>query len=88
VSGWSRAKQNLDDLSDVKDWRIHDLRRTVATGLQKLGVALVVIEAVLGHTSGSRSGVVGVYQRHSFDAEKRAALEAWGDHVKAIIAAK
>jgi integrase len=84
VSGWSRAKRNLDDLSKVKDWRIHDLRRTVATGLQKLGVALVVIEAVLGHSSGSRSGVVGIYQRHSFDAEKRAALDAWGDRVSRL----
>jgi integrase len=84
VSGWSRAKRNADELSKVKDWRIHDLRRTVATGLQKLGVNLQTIEAVLGHTSGSRSGVVGVYQRHSFDAEKRAALEAWAAHVMAL----
>ncbi len=85
VSGWSRAKHNLDELSKVKDWRIHDLRRTVATGLQKLGVNLQTIEAVLGHTSGSRSGVVGVYQRHSFDAEKRAALDAWGAHVASLV---
>jgi integrase len=85
VSGWSRAKSKLDELSGVKDWRIHDLRRTVATGLQKLGVSLQTIEAVLGHTSGSRSGVVGVYQRHSFDAEKRAALEAWGRHVAGLV---
>jgi integrase len=85
VSGWSRAKRNLDGLSKVEDWRIHDLRRTVATGLQKLGVSLQVIEAVLGHTSGSRSGVVGVYQRHSFDAEKRTALDSWGAHVMAVI---
>ena len=84
VSGWSRAKRKLDELSKVKDWRIHDLRRTVATGLQRLGVNLQTIEAVLGHTSGSRSGVVGVYQRHSFDAEKRAALDAWGAHVLAL----
>ena len=84
VSGWSRAKSNLDALSEVEDWRIHDLRRTVATGLQKLGVALVVIEATLGHTGGSRSGVAGVYQRHSFDAEKRAALDAWGAHLRIL----
>ena len=84
ISGWSRAKTKLDELSGVSDWRIHDLRRTVATGLQKLGVNLQTIEAVLGHTSGSRAGVVGVYQRHSFDAEKRAALDAWGAHVTAL----
>ena len=52
---------------------------TGATGLQKLGVNLQTIEACsLGHTAGKFMGVVGVYQRHSFDAEKRAALEAWG----------
>ena len=85
ISGWSRAKARLDELAGVDDWRLHDLRRTVATGLQKLGVNLQTIEAVLGHTSGSRSGVVGVYQRHSFDAEKRAALEAWGQHITALV---
>jgi integrase len=85
VSGWSRAKTKLDGIAKVKDWRIHDLRRTVATGLQRLGVNLQTIEAVLGHTSGSRSGVVGVYQRHSFDAEKRAALDAWGAHVTSLV---
>ena len=79
VSAWSRAKARLDEACGVADWRIHDLRRTVATGLQRLGFNLQTIEAVLGHTSGSRSGVVGVYQRHSFDTEKRAALEAWGE---------
>jgi integrase len=81
VSNWSHSKNELDAASGVTNWRIHDLRRTVATSLQKLGVNLQTIEAVLGHTSGSRSGVVGVYQRHSFDAEKREALEAWGKHI-------
>ncbi len=84
ISGWSKCKIDLDAASGVTGWRVHDLRRTVATGMQKLGVSLQVIEAVLGHVSGSRAGVVGVYQRHSFDAEKRAALEAWGAHVMAI----
>jgi integrase len=80
---WSQAKKNFP--VKVAGWRIHDLRRTVATGLQRLGVSLQVIEAVLGHTSGSRSGVVDIYQRHSFDAEKRTALDTWGEHVIALI---
>jgi hypothetical protein len=50
---------------------LHDLRRTVATGLQKLGVRLEVTEQVLNHVSGSRAGIVGVCQRHDFAAEKR-----------------
>ena len=66
-------------------WRIHDLRRTMATGMQKLGVGLQTVEALLGHTGGSRAGIVGVYQRHDFAAEKRAAVEAWGAHVASIL---
>jgi integrase len=85
ISGWSRAKATMDEALALPPWRIHDLRRTVATGLQKLGVSLQVIEAVLGHISGSRAGVVGVHQRHSFESEKRAAMEAWGAHVVALV---
>jgi integrase len=84
-NGFSKAKATLDKASGVKDWRLHDLRRTVATGLQKLGVRLEVTEAVLNHVSGSRAGIVGVYQRHTWAEEKRAALAAWGEHVGAII---
>lgn len=62
-------------------FRVHDLRRTVATGLQKLGVRFEVTEAVLNHLSGARSGVAGIYQRHDWADEKRAALQSWGCHV-------
>lgn len=81
VSGWSKAKAMLDDAAGVHHWRIHDLRRTVATGLQRLGFRLEVIESILGHIGGSRAGIVGVYQRHAFEPEKREALEAWGRYV-------
>ena len=57
----------------------------MATGLQKLGVPLVVTESVLGHTSGSRSAIVKVYQVHDYASEKAAALEAWGAHVMALL---
>ena len=63
---------------------MHDLRRTFATGLQRLGVRLEVTEAVLNHISGSRGGIAGVYQRHDWATEKRAALDAWAGHVLAI----
>jgi integrase len=85
ITGWSRGKAKLDSLAMIEPWRLHDLRRTVATGLQKLGVNLQIIEAVLGHLGGSRAGIVGVYQRHGFDAEKHAALRAWGAHVMALV---
>ena len=65
---------------------VHDLRRSVATGLQRLGIKLEVTEAVLNHVSGSRAGVVGVYQRHDWAAEKRAALDAWASYIERLAA--
>jgi len=85
IGAWSHAKRKLDAASGIKAWVIHDIRRTVATGLQKLGVSLQTVEAVLGHTAGSRAGIVGVYQRHTFADEKRAALEAWAEHVMKLM---
>jgi integrase len=84
-NGWSKAKAALDAKSGVTDWRLHDLRRTVATGLQRLGARLEVTEQILNHVSGSRAGIVGVYQRHDFANEKRDALESWGSHVEVIV---
>ena len=84
-SGWSKSKARLDGRSGVNGWTLHDLRRTTATGLQKLGVRLEVTESVLNHVSGSRAGIVGVYQRHEWSEEKRAALNAWGEHMAAIV---
>jgi integrase len=87
IRAWSHAKSRLDELVEISPWRIHDLRRTAATGLQKLKTPLQVTEAILGHTAGSRAGVIGIYQRHDYADEKRAALEAWGAHVMALMAA-
>jgi integrase len=96
-AGWSKAKRALDNaindartkaaetaatpLTPLIPWNVHDLRRTVATGLQRLSVRLEVTEAVLNHISGSRGGIAGVYQRHDWASEKRAALDAWAAHV-------
>jgi integrase len=66
-------------------WRLHDLRRTAASGMARLGINLPVIEKVLNHSSGSFAGIVAVYQKHHFSDEKRAALEAWGRHVQGLI---
>ena len=65
---------------------VHDIRRSVATGLQRLGVRLEVTEAVLNHVSGTRAGVVGIYQRHDWSTEKRAALDALTRHILALAA--
>ena len=84
--GRELAPDEQPDAADaLPPWRLHDLRRTVATGLQRLGVRLEVIEAVLGHVSGTRAGIVGIYQRHRFNDEAREALVAWGAHVQRLI---
>lgn len=92
ISGFSKAKRMLDEqvaeLSEGKPlshWRVHDLRRTVATGLQRLGVRFEVTEAVLNHISGAKGGIAGVYQRHDWAEEKRAALEAWASYVARLM---
>jgi integrase len=90
VSGYSEGKRRLDALlpADMPAWRLHDLRRTCATGLARCGINLPVIEKVLNHASGSFAGIVGVYQKHSFADEKRQALEAWGNFVAALVEGK
>lgn len=93
-SGFGKVKERLDQEMRVAaktarrsyhTWVIHDIRRTVATGLQRLGVRLEVTEAVLNHISGTRSGIVGVYQRHGWEREKEEALKAWEGHVLGLI---
>ena len=69
----------------VDRFTMHDLRRTLATGLQRLGTRLEVTEAVLNHQSGSRAGIVAVYQRHQFADEKKHALDAWAGDLERIV---
>jgi integrase len=81
------AVENGTEPSEVKAldrWTLHDLRRTMASGMARLGVNLPVIEKVLNHTSGSFAGVVGIYNRHSFNEEKRHALSAWAAYVERL----
>lgn len=68
----------------IPHWTFHDLRRTLATGLARLGTPVRVTEAVLNHVSGTGGGIVGVYQRHDFADEKRVAMEAWARMVETI----
>jgi integrase len=85
INNDSRMKRRLDKASGVTGWTLHDIRRSVATGLQRLGVRLEVTEAVLNHVGGSRAGIVGVYQRHEYADEKRVALERWAAQVEALV---
>jgi len=86
-SGWSKAKKRLDTKlgKSVAPWRVHDLRRTCASGMQRLGVRVEVIERALNHVSGSFRGVAGVYQRDPMSDDVHDALERWGWHVTALV---
>jgi len=91
-SGFSRCKARLDyaiarlnEGEPPPPWILHDIRRSVASGMARLGINLPVIEKVLNHVSGSFGGIVGVYQRHSYEAEKHSALDSWARHIDALI---
>jgi integrase len=77
ASGFSKVKARLDRLSGVSDWIIHDIRRTVSTGMIARGVPDQVVESVLSHVI---PGVRGVYNRHKYVDEMRVALETWQTH--------
>lgn len=84
----ARLRGKVDDLLDRTDgenWTLHDIRRTVATGFQRLGIRFEVTEAVLNHISGSKGGIAGVYQTHNWAEEKRTALNAWAIDVERIV---
>ncbi len=85
-SAFSWAKRQLDELCRVKDWRLHDLRRTCVSGMARLGVPPHVADKILNHQSGTISGVAAVYQRHDFLSERSVALEKWGVHVSRVLA--
>ena len=83
VSGFSKARARLGAaLPDAPPFVLHDLRRSCATGMAKLGVDLHVIERCLNHVSGSFGGIVGVYQKHKFEDGMRRAFDAWGAHIE------
>jgi integrase len=86
ISGFSKTKAKLDGLMpSVAAWRTHDLRRTCVTMMAEIGVLPHVIEAVVNHVSGFRSGVAGTYNRASYATERRRALEAWARHLARVV---
>jgi hypothetical protein len=100
VSGFSKAKMRLDALiarrrldqgqqEPMPDFVVHDLRRTVSTRThEELGIAPHIVETVLNHVSGYRSGVAGTYNRARYMEEKRKALTAWTEHVQRLVGAR
>jgi integrase len=87
-TSFSDLKKDVDGLTSppVAGWRLHDLRRTCASGMARLGIPPYIVEHTLGHQkSGSLRGVAGVYQRYDYQAEKTEALARWGAHVEALV---
>jgi integrase len=82
-SNWSQAKKELDKAIELKPWTLHDIRRTVRTGMGMLGVAPHVAEAVLNHLPAK---LIRTYDRNTYAAEKREALERWANHLAVAIA--
>lgn len=93
VSGFSRMKEILDrNIRAIahsgafeKEWVIHDLRRTVATNMAEMGVSRDVVELILNHQSGTRSGVAGIYNRSELLPERRKALESWANALGSLV---
>lgn len=85
-SGWSQSKESLNELVNLKEpWTLHDLRRTVRTGMGRLSVAPHVAEAILNHLPAK---LIRTYDRNTYEAEKRSALDQWAAHVEALLAGK
>jgi integrase len=97
-SGYSKSKVALDKRilaaraaparghQPMPEWRLHDIRRTVATRMADIRIQPHVIEAVLNHVSGHRAGVAGVYNRSLYADEKRDALVRWGNYIEGLVA--
>jgi integrase len=91
-SGWSNCKEALDQRiaavagKSLAPWRVHDLRRSFSTHAAAIGIQPHIIEVLLGHVStGPRSGVAGIYNRHAYEAEQRTALDRWGEYLMAVV---
>lgn len=83
VSGFSKAKKQLDKISGVNDWRLHDLRRTFATvATETLGYEPVVVDRVLNHVNGSVKGIAAVYQKGQYLEKRKIVLDAWAGYVQ------
>jgi integrase len=95
-SGFSKAKLSIDKTmtklaaenfeQPPPPWRLHDLRRTMRTGLARIGVVTEVAERCINHISGpSFGGVAGTYNRFGYPVEMEAAFTAWSTHVAKIV---
>ena len=76
---------NEDGKGDIQHWRLHDLRRTAASGMARCGVFQEVIERVQNRSSGAFAGVAGIYNRYEYEKEKREALQKWSFEISGFV---
>ncbi len=84
VSGHDKVRRRIVAETGVEHWRIHDFRRTAASGMARLEVPPYVVEKILNHVTGTFSGVLGVYNQYGYDREKREALNKWAEYVMGL----
>jgi integrase len=84
-TNWQRGKAALDRRSGVENWCVHDVRRSVATRMADLGIGPHIVEEILNHRSGHRSGPAGIYNRSRYTSEVKSALGVWESHLRGLI---
>jgi len=85
-SGFSKAKFQLDaKLDGFAEWRLHDIRHTVSTGMNEIGIEPHIVEACLNHVSGAKAGIAGRYNHAAYRDQKRAALEDWASRIISVV---
>jgi len=86
--GWHIRKQRLDATikaatgKALEPWTVHDIRRSVVTGMAEIGIAPHIVEAVVNHVSGHRAGSAGIYNKARYQDEVRIALQRWADFLR------
>ena len=98
VSGFSRSKARLDaiinkalsddELEPMESWRLHDLRRSMSTNCQRLGISPEVVDLMQNHVEGARSGTRGSYQLYKYAAERKTGFNKWGSALLRIVEPK
>jgi integrase len=89
--GWTVSRDLLDKRIEaaaaerLPHWVVHDIRRSVVTHMAELGILPHIIEACVNHQSGSKSGVAGIYNRSTYEPEKREAMERWATRLAVIV---
>jgi integrase len=82
---WFFGKDELDKRTNLQPWVVHDIRRSVATGMANIGIAPHVIETILNHQSGHKQGIAGIYNKSLYANDVRDALLRWQDHLASLL---